>query len=263
MANLEKEKRALREQEENDTLRRLLFWLGAAVHLEAVVMLGNRYYFHYLTSEILVAERIMNILGPLQYVGFIIAAAFGVWAIMGRKKDKKGGLCRTICAAFFAMISVIAILFRQVGSPCVSLLLAIIPCMAGLIMIYYLYQREFFCAACLSGLGILGLWIFRSSGERYQSVIYVYIALAVVFAIAMVYLAMQAKKNDGLLKLGERKLMLFKPKANYTLIFASAALAVLLLVIAPFVALAFAYFAFWALIVWLFVLAVYFTAKMM
>ena len=51
--------------------------------------------------------------------------------------------------------------FRDAG---VRMLFWLVPAWAALALVYYLYQREFFLAALVSGLGVLGLWFVRHTG---------------------------------------------------------------------------------------------------
>lgn len=263
MSNTEKELHVVREQQELEILRRVLFWLGAAVLLETLVLLGNRFYFHLLTNELNLLETMMHVLGVLQYVGLVVALPFLVWAFLGRKKDPRKGICRIISAAFFASVSVCAFLFLQVGISCVSVLLVSIPAMAGLIMIYYLYQREFFVSATLSGLAILGLWIFRAASVRYLPFYYSFTVIVICLVALVLALSLRLKKEEGVFKWGEHKLELLKPDASYKTLWVTSALVVAFLALAPLVGAAFAYYAFLGLIVWIFVLAVYFTSRLM
>lgn len=265
MSKSEKDMRALREQQENEVLRRVLFWLGAAVLLETVVLLTNRFFFHALTTpaEMQLQQVLFQVLEILRFAGFIVAAGFLIWALAGRKKDAHCGIARIISAAFFAALSVCAILFVHIGMSSVSVLLVGIPAVAGLIMIYYLYQREFFVLAALCGLGILGLWVYRQGSVRYLNLYYVYAVLVVLLAIAIAFLCRRLQAAEGSFSLGERKLEIFKADVNYLPLWISTALVAVSLVLAPLVGTAFAYYAFLGLIIWIFVMAVYYTSKLM
>lgn len=258
MSKNEKELKAVREQEELEVLRRVLFWLGAAVLLEALVLIANRFTFHRVDT----IEVMLKILGVAQYAGIIVGLGFFAWALAGRKQNPRSGICRIISAAFFVSISVCAFLFLHFGMSCVSLLLVGIPAVAGLIMIYYLYQREFFVLATISGLGMLGLWIFRSANVRYLTLYYVFAAVVVCLAAAVIYLFLRIQKEQGVLVWGNHKLEIVKPDASYKMVWLSCAFVVAFLLLAPLLGTMFAYYAFLALIVWIFVMAVYFTSRL-
>lgn len=259
MSKDERDLKALRDQQELEILRRVLFWLGAAVLLEALVLLANRFTFHQINTML----TMIQILEVLQYVGILLGLVFLAWAIAGRKKNPNCGVGRIISAAFFASISVCAFLFLHLGMSCVSILLVGIPAMAGLIMIYYLYQREFFVLATISGLGMLGLWMFRSTSATYIMVYYAYSIIVVCLAIAVIALSRRVQKESGVLILGKHKLEIFRPDASYKTVWTSCALVMAFLLIAPFLGAVFAYYAFLALVVWIFVMAVYFTSRLM
>lgn len=259
----EKDLRALRDREEAEVLRRVLFWLGAAVLLETLVLLGNRFYFNYLMSEFSLVEKLNATLKVLQFAGIIFGAGFVIWALVSRQKNAHSGIARIISATFFVGISVCAFLFLHVGSGSVSVLLVAIPSLGGLIMIYYLYQREFFLLATASGLGILGLWIFRTGNANYTVFYYVYAAVLLCLLAGLSALAVRLKKNNGVLEVGGKSFALLKPDAHYKPIWITACVVVAFLALAPILGATFAYYAFLALIVWIFVMAVYFTSRLM
>lgn len=263
MIKSERDLRALRDQQESEILRRVLFWLGAAVLLEAFVLIGNRFYFHYLVKESEFAEKLMDIYGALQYVGVILAVVCVAWAVLARKKDSTCGVCRIILAAFFVSISVCSFLFLNVGSGIVTLLLVGIPAAAGLIMIYYLYQREFFLVALMSGIGIFGLWIFRAGSSRYTTVYYIYTALALFFLILVALLTVKIQRLEGNIKLKGELFPVLRQDANYPLIWITCGLVAVTLLLGLFLGATFAYYAMLTLVVWIFAVAVYFTSRLM
>lgn len=265
MNKREKELQALRDQQESEILRRVLFWLGAAVLLEALVLLGNRFYFHYLTTEIGLAGKLMYVLNALQYVGVILAIACVVWAVYARKTDEKRGIFRIVLATLLASIAVSSFLFLHIGSASIPVLLVGIPSLAGLIMIYYLYQHEFFIIAMMSGVGIFGLWVYRASigHSRYTTMYYAYAGIVLCFLILISAFAFQLKKQKGLFQWKERKIALFSEGTNYSIIFATCALVAACLLLAFAFGAAFAYYALLVLVIWIFVLAVYFTSRLM
>lgn len=263
MSKSEKELYALRDQQENEILRRVLFWLGAAVILESLVLLGNRYYFHYLTSEIGHLESLMAILQALQYVGILLAVASAAWAYAARKGDASRGIFRVILAALFASISVCSFLFLTAGSASVPLLLVSIPAAAGLIMIYYLYQREFFLSALIAGMGLLGLWLYRAGSARYTSLFYAYTVFIVCVLLFVGLFSLKLKKQKGSFQWKNAMYSMLKPDANYKFVWASCIMVAVLLLSAIILGTTFAYYAFLALVVWIFVMAVYFTSRLM
>ena len=264
MGKKEKDIKAQQDQEEIDILWRVLFWLGAAVLLEAFVLVVNRFFFGFKTTEIWMLETLMSVLGSLQYIGFILAAAFAVWGLFAKRKNQRKGNFRLITAGFFAMLSVCCILFFRIGEPCITFLLIAIPAIGGLALVYYLYQREFFALSLMSGAGIMGLWLIRANNPRYTTLVYTYLALAICLIVALAAAAYYLQKHSGTLVVGEKSLEIFnKQSTNYNTIFITAALVLASFLLGLLAGVAIAYYAIIALIVWLFVMAVYFTSKLM
>ena len=264
MEKKEKDIKTQQNQEEIDILWRVLFWLGAAVLLEAFVLSVNRFFFGFKITEIWMLEPLMSLLNALQYIGLILAVAFAAWAFVAKKKNPRKGHFRFITAGFFAILSLCCILFFRIGEPCITFLLIAIPAMGGLALVYYLYQREFFVLALMSGAGIMGLWLIRANNPRYEVLVYTYLALAVCLIAALAFGAYYLQKHSGMLVIGGNSLEIFnKQSTNYKTIFITAALVLASLLLGLLASVAIAYYAIIALIVWLFVMAVYFTSKLM
>ena len=74
----------------------------------------------------------------------------------------------------------------------------LVPAWAALALVYYLYQREFFLSALVSGVGVLGLWFVRHAGA---SSFYTIGAVAVILVLAVMMLWL--KGHGGRLFSGE------------------------------------------------------------
>ena len=83
------EREARRRQEDRD-LNRALIWVGAAIVLEFLLVLVNRYYINYRTTSesINLALAINAGLTVLQWVSLVAVVACVVWAVL-RLKDRK------------------------------------------------------------------------------------------------------------------------------------------------------------------------------
>jgi len=269
MSKIEKDQKALQQEQENEVLQRVLCWLGVAAVLEIWVFFINRFIYNVRPTqfEIGMMETIFNrVLPMLQYGGIILAALIGLWHLGAKKKQEEIGIFRIVLAVFFASLAVCAMLFLHFGETSVPMLLVVIPSLAGIMMIYYLYQKEFFLISLASALGILGLWIFRSSVDQSQSLFYAYIAMVFCALIIIAVFAHAARKGTGTVKLGKKSLELFSPKASYGTIYITCALVaatLLLVVVTGALAAAVAYYSIMILVVWIFVMAVYFTSKLM
>lgn len=132
-----------------------------------------------------------------------------------------------------------------------------VPAWAALALVYYLYQREFFFSAVISGLGLLGLWF-----VRHASPLGLYTILVVVVLVLLTLGLFLLKKKDGLFQLGKGKARLLPAEANYSLIFLSFVVSLVVIALAAFVGGSMAYYLLYAMVAWLFALLVYYTVKM-
>ena len=92
-------------------------------------------------------------------------------------------------------MGVCGLLMRNYESTVAPMVLAVVPGLGVLMMVFYLYPKEFFACGIVGGLGLLGLWVYRtlSSGTIY----YAYLILTVVIAAAGAVLAWKLKKAGG------------------------------------------------------------------
>lgn len=255
--------RSAQEQKENEILYKILLWLGVAVILEAMVIWVNRYFFNYLVKEITLATALIKVFSVLQYVALALALVFFIWTLFMRKKNYKYAYLGLLLAVFFAGIAVSCFLFLHVGVASISPLLVCIPAGAGMIMIYYLYQREFFAITFVGFLSILGLWMIRSASEKYKIFLNVYVALALCIFLAVVLFSIYLRKNEGKIRFRGTTLTVLRKESNYEVLWVTCALAALALPGALIFGAQFAYYVILALVVWLFIMAVYFTSKLM
>jgi hypothetical protein len=141
------------------------------------------------------------------------------------------------------------------------MILGIVPGLGVLMLVFYLYQKEFFACAIAGGLGILGLWVFRTigGGTKY----YLYLVLALVVIAGGLALMLKLKKTDGVMEIRGKKAAVLQPGAAYITYFITAAITAVLLIAPLALGAAVAYYAIWVMAAWLFILAVYFTSKLM
>ncbi len=263
MNKAEKEMQQLRKEEELNVYRKILTWIVVAVFLEIFVLLANRYYVHLLTSEI---ERFQlavgNVLSVLQYGGLVLGVIFIVLTFIAQKNGKNI-LYLSASAGFFLAISLISYLFLFSGDGAVTLMLTAIPTCAALIIVYYIYQKEFFMLSALSCLGIFGFWILRSIGMQRIEYFYAYVIFMLVVIIAMVYATLQLKRNGGNFVWKDQTIPMLKKDAKYTAVWATCAFVAVLLLMTAVFGVTFAYYSILITMAWLFIMAVYFTSRLM
>lgn len=258
------EKHEDRSRKEDAVLNRVLIWFGAAVAAEFVMLLLNRFYINYTTAsaEITLASALSKILWPVSLVALVCAAACAAWYFSTAKKGGKTALPFVLGWVSLAVSVCLGVTywFNATG---VQFLCGVIPVVAVMALVYYLYQREFFTVTVLSAVGILGLWIIRKGAGSHAVLIYSYVVAAAVVMLLAALLFRMLQKNGGTLVRGERKFHIFPSGANYGMLYLSCGVVAAVLIAACFLGTAVAYYLIFALVAWLFVMAVYYTVKLM
>ena len=96
----------------------------------------------------------------------MLFAASVVWLLAGWKKRASHILPGAAAGIALALLVIAVVTYTFFGSG-VRLLCGLVPAVAVLALVYYLYQKEFFASTLLSALGILGLWLIRRADGRY------------------------------------------------------------------------------------------------
>lgn len=252
---------AARRQMEDRAFNKMLLWLAAAAVAEVVMLVFNRFFVHARANEMggylawYTALLVLFVAGIVLFVGFL------AWGLHIRKQGTKDGFLQIVLAATCLTIGIGGFLMRTFGTLVAPMVLAAVPGLAVLALVFYLYQKEFFACVLVGGLGILGLWIFRVVGSSVGY--YGYLAAALVVAAAGVVLAVFLKKGDGILTVNGKKAALLQPKAAYLAYYITAVVTAVLLLAPLALGAAVAYYAIWVMAAWLFILAVFFTSKLM
>ena len=250
-----------REQIENETFNRMLLWVAVAAVVEVVMVLINRFYINTRVSELNAKIVLYYVLTALPFVGAALFVILLVVAVRMRRSDTgKDGTLQVAMAFGFLCMGVCGLLMRNYESTVAPMVLAVVPGLGVLMMVFYLYPKEFFACGIVGGLGLLGLWVYRtlSSGTIY----YAYLILTVGIAAAGAVLAWKLKKAGGVWKGKNRSWTLLQSDAAYLPYYLTAVITLVLLLL-PLVVSAMGYYGVWAVAAWLFILAVYFTAKLM
>lgn len=137
----------------------------------------------------------------------------------------------------------------------------LVPVVAVLAMIYYLFQHDFFCITVISAGGILSLQLYRKMFWNHPTMIrcgYVLAFLLLVVAVAALILIQRGKRP---MPLNIDKLV--PQDANYLLLYITCALTAVTLVLTLILGSTAAYYLLFVLVAWLFVNAVYYIVKLM
>lgn len=255
---MDRNEREARRHQEDQALNKALIWVGAAIVLEFLLVLVNRYYINYTTTT----ESINRVLAiqaaliGLLWVSMAAVVVCVVWMLLRLSKNGNAvlpGVLAIVATALF-LCSHVLLNFRDSG---LRMLFWLVPAWAALALVYYLYQREFFFSALISGVGVLGLWFVRHAGAGS-----LYTIVAVVLIVLLVAGLFLLKQKKGLLTLGKGKAHLLPEEANYSLVFLSGAVSLVVIALAAFVGGALSYYLLYAMVAWLFALLVYYTVKM-
>ena len=256
---MDKKQREARRHQEDMALNRGLLWVGAAIILEFLLLLINRYYINFRVDEASVnlATALHTLLKVVRIGGAAAAVLCLVWAVLRFQKGGKLVLPVVLTAAFgaLAICSHVTLAFQGTG---VRMLFLLVPAWAGLALVYYLYQKEFFLSAVAVGLSILGLWCVRFGGALTLESGLIFVGILVVSAATL-----WLKKSGGAVKYGERELQLLSKNASYPVVLVSCLASLLALAAAMALGASVAYYLIFLMIAWLFALLVYYTVKLM
>lgn len=276
MDELEKQQ-LIKRQQEDQQFNRGCICVGLAVLLELFLFQVKNYYFDFEVSSdgIARAEMIHSMLnGGRVFAGILMVVAV-VWlaSVLQGKKSLFPPVV-LLSTGFITLACCQGVLVY--GSKGLSLLLMLVPAWAGLGIVYFLYQVEFFISALFTSLGGIGLWLYRQvelyTGETEslsaaQLTFYVFVNGTLLLIIGGFLMVNKAWKNNGVLVLKEKEITLvsdMKDASSLWLVGLSGVIAFFALALSmglssPGVA----YYCTYALMGWLFVLLVYFTVKLM
>lgn len=256
------DKQAARQRKEDIILNYVLIWFGGAVAAELLLLLVNRFYIHYTVEGINFAYYLSTILPALAIAGLAGGIFCVIWWMIGHKKGKNCHAARIFTPITFGISIIFAVSYQFQGTG-VQLLCIAVPVVTVLAIIYLLYQRDFFACTALSAMGLLGLWIVRRADGGHRVLVYSYLAVAAIVLLAAVIAARLLQKNMGAWGKGEQLIPILHHNANYAIIYLTCAIVAAALALAAVLGLTVAYYLILALVVWLFIMAVYYTVRLM
>ena len=245
---------ARREKSERNMNRAVVLLIGGLV-AEWYLLMADRYYARGTISQML---GWYDYLGVMRWVALAILAAGVVLLTQRARKPWFGKLGGALAAigAFFAFTS---IAMRHYYPTSVTVMCVLVPVLLILGIVYLFYQAEFSVQATALAMALGALVLLGRSGSTAVKACAVLSLLGIAALLACTGML---KKNDGVWKLGDRKLRVFAPKADYRLALAVPALCFVLVLVAMFAS-AVAFYATWVLAILAFALAVYYTIKLM
>lgn len=260
---MDKRQKEERRRQEDIALNRGLAWVGAAIVLELLLLLINKYYVDINTTaqsvNIALALRTgMRAVRVIALIGVLLCAGW-TWVNVKNNTKTAVSVIMLIACTALSFCTHIIVSFYDSG---LRMLFLLVPAWAALALVYYLYQREFFISACFSGLGVVALWLIR---HRSASPVTAYAFLAVMALVLAGggILLNRVRQDQGELTVLGRKLRILPKDAGYMPILITAAVNAAAVILALAMGLTAAYYLIYLLIAWLFGLLVYYTVKMM
>lgn len=262
---MENKKNAERKKQEDIALTRALIWFGAAMVLEFLLLLVNKYYVNFTADSTSIAVAlamgtVVKVTTALGLIGAVVCGFFG-W-----KRAKADGsvpflwLVLTTALLAVGLSSGLIVLFYRAA---VDLLYILVPAAAVLVLVYYLYQKEFFFSVCSIGIGLLGLWLVRKNNGTHDLLVNLYAVAGAIVLLAILLLVLSLKKNHGALTIKDKQYSVLSKQTCYLPMFLSCALGLLALAAGVLFGSTAAFYLLFVLLAWLFVLLVYYTVKMM
>ena len=253
------DKRAERMAKSDRNVNRAIILLMVGVIAEFYLLMVNNYFVKGGVGQVL------TMMSVLKALGIIGAAAFGAGLVMWimRKKWTRFAPAAPwlLCAGFFfAMSSELMLKIYPQGTKAMCVL---VPVAMLLGIVFLLYPREFSLQALALTAAMMAMYlVHRGGGSETWSTLVIGCSVFAALVIAALAIAVcKAGKNEGKLeKLGGLRIV--SQGGNYKLIYAVLGLCLAAIVVALFAS-GIAYYGLWVLAAATFLLAVYYTIKMM
>ena len=255
MAQKTNNTRELRREKSERNMNRAVILLTAGLIAEWYLLMVDRYYARGTISQV---AHWYKMLGAMRWVA-LAALAVGVVLMFLRGQQpwvRKTGGVLTGCGVFFAFTSVAMRHYYPVG---VTVLCVMVPVLLLLGIIYLFYQAEFSVQATELAMALGAVVLLGRSGS---AAVKVCAALAICGITALLICTVMVRKNGGTIKLSGETLQVFGPKTDYRLTLGVPVLC-LAAAAAAYAASTAAFYATWVLAIVAFVLAVYYTIKLM
>ena len=253
------DKRAERMAKSDRNVNRAMILLTAGLVAEFYLLMVNNYFVKGAVGQVLVMMSVLKVLGIAG------AAAFGAGLVLWimRKKWTRFAPAAPwlLCAGFFfAMSSELMLKIYPQGTKAMCVL---VPVAMLLGIVFLLYPREFSLQALALTAAMMAMYLVHRGGgsDNWSGLVIGCSVFAALVIAALAIAVCKAGKNKGELeKLGGLRIV--SQGGNYKLIYAVLGLCLAAIVVALFAS-GVAYYGLWVLAAATFLLAVYYTIKMM
>ena len=255
MAQKSNDKRALRREKSERNMNRAVILLIAGLVAEWYLLMADRYFVRGTIDQVV---GWADCLEALVWVGLgLLAAGVVLLALRGKKpRLGKAGWALAGVGAFFAFSSAVMRYIYPLG---VTVMCVLVPVLLILGIICLFYQAEFAIQAAALALALGALVLLNRSDSTRVKACAVFAILGVA---ALCVFSLALEKNGGMFGKGGKRTRIIGANTDYRLLFGVLALC-LVAVLAALFAPAVAFYGTWALAVVAFVLAVYYTIKLM
>lgn len=212
-------------------------------------------------------QKVLYVVAAIAAAGTVAAI---IWELVGAKREFKV-ICGRNLAIACAILAICAFCGAYFTASGIRMMYVFVPLVCALILIYLLYPRDFFCTALVTACAAVLLWYMSRAtgagfiwvrGVKAGKVLYGTI-LAVILLAAYVAGLLWLKKSNGVLKLKNGEREIFPKNAHYLLSLVTAGVTALMVLAGFICGGTAAYYLVFAMVAYLFVLAVYYTVKMM
>ena len=239
-------RREARIAKNNRNLNSALTLFTAGFIAEFYLLLINQYF---VKGSV---DQVVAIAGYLEVMAIVGAAAFGAGVVLTVMRRKW-----TRFAAAGKFFGVSSLLMRRVYPMGTTVMCILVPVLMLLAVVFLLYQHEFAVQAIALTLAIASAVLLNHGSSSMPALVTAFCWAAMVFVAALLVLTVMLQKHEGSYK----GTVIFPAKTNYALTCAVLVLSIAAIAVSLFAGLA--YYVIWGAAVLLFVLAVWYTVKML
>ena len=246
-------RREARIAKNNRNLNSALTLFTAGFIAEFYLLLINQYF---VKGSV---DQVVAIAGYLEDMAIVGAAAFGagvVLTVMRRKWTRFAAASKWLLGLglFFGVSS---LLMRRVYPMGTTVMCILVPVLMLLAVVFLLYQHEFAVQTIALTLAIASAVLLNHGSSSMPALVTAFCWAAMVLVAALLVLTVMLQKHEGSYK----GTVIFPAKTNYALTCAVLVLSIAAIAVSLFAGLA--YYVIWGAAVLLFVLAVWYTVKML
>lgn len=252
-------KRAERMANSDRNVNRAMILLMVGLIAEFYLLMVNNYFVKGAVGQVLTMMTVLKVLG---IAGAALFGAGLVLWLMRKKWTRFAPAAPWLLSIgfFFAVSSQLMLKIYPQGT---TVMCVLVPVAMLLGIVFLLYPREFSLQALALTAAMMAMYLIHRGGgsDTWRGLVIGCSVFAALVIAALAVAVSKAGKNDGKLeKLGDLRIV--SVDGNYKLIYAVLAVCVAAIVVALF-ATGIAYYGLWVLAVGTFLLAVYYTIKMM